>query len=335
MLNCSAIFTSHELWLKITLGVVQSLEILCGCVTNIGVLTIFFKQNKLTGITALFMVNLAITDLAMCCIMIPLSLSRLMLFPAINTVFHIMHESLLSGLRFISVATLTAISYDRMRSATRPLRVSSPSNAKRIICGVWLISVPSFLLPIFTTNAHFFRKNRICSHQAEIFRIWDLVGFIALCLAMLYNYRGVQCAAKHRAANLPFIFLQQSAPVAVPEVSNHLSSQLNKQKKKVINLSRLIISSALLFWTPYLGLSCVSFFIGSSQTIEIVSLILLTIGYFNHVLHPVLYAMPSSKWREAAFKTFPLLTSVSQRGSITSAIIFSLPKQRRITPCET
>ncbi len=331
MLNSSvnSNFERHETWLKATLGTGQVLEAIFGCIANLCVIIVFFKQNRWNGITAVFMVNLAITDLAICCVMMPLSIARLMLFPQINVIFYIIHESLLSGLRFISIATLAAISYDRMESATRPLR-SPTSSAKRIITGMWVLSIPSFLLPIFTLNSDFFREERICIRRHEIYRIWDFGVFLILCLVMFYNYRSVQSAAKHRAINVPLFVLQQTTPVVVPEVSS-LSCQLNKQKKRVIVISRIIMSIVLLLWTPYLTISFVSFFIGSSQTIETASSALLTVAYLNHVLHPVLYVVPSSNWREATLKTFPFLGSVSRRNSTTSMIP---QRQHRVAPSQ-
>ena len=325
MENCT-LTGGHETSLKAAVIGIQLLGASLGCIGNLCVIVVYFKNNKLSRVTAFYIVNLAMTDFAICCILMPLSVAHELLFPKITTSFHIIHECLLSGLRFTSIATLVAISYDRMASATRPMRTSNTSS-KRILCGIWTSSIPSFILPIFTLHSRSFHVDRKCDRTVEVFRIWDLAVFAVLCLVMLYNYRVLQSVAKNRASNLRIMMLQQTMSIGVPDAGS-LSSQLNHQKKKVIKLSRMIMASVLLFWTPYLGLSFVTFFVGSSQPIETTSAILLTVGYLNHVLHPFLYALPSSNWREAARTTIPCLSSRSRPGSFTS----SAKRQRRVAP---
>ena len=303
------------------------IEAIFGCLANLSVIAVFFKRGRWNGVTAVFMVNLAVIDVVICVLTIPLSAVQVIIFPKHNLGLSILHNSLLSGLRFASVATLVAISYERMESVTRPLRVRV-IDVKKFLLAIWALTIPCFLLPIFALDLKSFSVDRICNAKLQISQLSDLIIFLILCLILFYNYHNVQNAAKNRAFNLPMMVFKGS--VALPGVSS-LSSQLKNQKDKVVNLSRMIVSSVMLLWTPYLGLSFAEFFVGTSQNIEIASIVLLMIAYSNHVLHPVLYAVPSSHWREAAMKTFPFLNerSRSRRESAVSSV-----QRRRIVPTQ-
>eukprot|EP00795_Rhopilema_esculentum_P005115 gene5115-235_t len=304
------------------MAIIFILEALLGCLANLGVIVVYFKRGKWNGVTAMFMVNLAVTDVSMCLLMIPYSTVQLVMFPHTGVAFNIVHNALLSGLRFASIATLVAISYERMESVTRPLRVHG-TRVKMTISVIWLLSIPCFLVPIFALNSKSFHETRICNAKLQIFQLWDLIVFVILCIIMLCNYRSVQNAARSRTFALPIMIIKGT--VAVPGVSN-LSSQIKTQKDKVVNLSRLILSSVMLLWSPFLGLSFAKFFVGNTQELEIASVVLLAIGYSNHVLHPLLYAVPSSHWRKAAMQTFGCLFDRSRHETASST------QKRRVCP---
>lgn len=324
--NCTSpdLLRPFDTWIQVTIVILQLIEAIFGSLASLCVIFVFFKRGRVSGVTALFMVNLAVADVLICVIMIPYSTAQILLFPRISVTSHIIHESLLSGLRFASIGTLVAISYDRMESITRPLRIHV-ANTKGMIILIWMLSIPSFIIPIFALKGTSFRIDRMCNAKMELYQLFNLIVFIIQCFALFYNYHSVQNAARNRATTLPIMILQRT--VAVPEVST-LSAQLKHQKDKVVNLSRIIVTSVMLLWTPYLGVSFAKFFIGSSQSLEIASSVLLMIGYSNHVLHPILYAAPSSHWREAALKTFPFLMEMSRRDSGLS----SIHRQRRVVP---
>lgn len=301
------------------------LEAIFGCLANLSVIIVFFKRGHWNGVTAVFMVNLAFIDILICTFMVPLSAAQVLLFPKYGIAFRIVHNSLLSGLRFASIATLVAISYERMESVTRPLRIHA-TDAKKCLIVIWTLTFPSCLLPIFALDSRYFSIDRACNSKLEISQLGDLFIFLILCLILFHNYHSVQSAAKNRAFNLPIMVFKGT--VALPEVSS-LSMQLKNQKDKVISLSRMIVSSVMLLWTPYLGISFAKFFVGSWQDMEIASTVLLVIAYSNHVLHPVLYAVPSSNWREAAMQTFPFLNERSKHDSVVSSA-----QRRRVVPTQ-
>ena len=327
MRNCTSaeIFKPFSSWFQVVMVTMLILEAIFGCLANLSVIIVFFKRGRWNGVTAVFMVNLAFIDILICAIMVPLSAAQIVLFPRHNIALRIVHNSLLSGLRFTSVATLVAISYERMESVTRPLRVHA-TNVRKCLLVVWGLGLPCSILPIFALESRSFSMDRTCNARLEVFQLGDLLIFLTLCLILFYNYHTVQTAARNRAFNLPVMLFKGTA--ALPEVSS-LSTQLKHQKDKVISLSRMIVSSVLLLWTPYLGLSFAKFFVGSSQDIEIASAVLLLVAYANHVLHPVLYAVPSSHWREAALQTFPFLNERSRHDSAVSSV-----QRRRVAPTQ-
>ena len=327
MRNCSSpdIFKPYASWLQVVIVTLLVLEAIFGSLANLSVIIVFFKRGRWNGVTAVFMVNLAIIDIIICALMVPLSAAQVVLFPRYGIAFRVVHNSLLSGLRFASVATLVAISYERMESVTRPLRIHA-TDAKKCLIVIWILTFPCCLLPIFALDSKLFSTDRACNARLEISQISDLLIFLIQCLILFYNYHSVQSAARNRAFNLPIMIFKGT--VALPEVSN-LSMQLKNQKDKVIGLSRMIVSSVMLLWTPYLGVSCAKFFVGSWQSMEIASAVLLTIAYANHVLHPVLYAVPSSNWREAALQAFPFLNERSKHDSAVSSA-----QRRRVAPTQ-
>jgi len=327
MKNCTSpdILRPFASWFQIFIVTMLMLEVILGCLANLSVIIVFFKRGRWNGVTAVFMVNLAIVDILICVLMIPLSAAQVLQFPQISIALSIVHDSLLSGLRFASVATLVAISYERMESVTRPLRIHV-TDVKKFLFGIWTLTIPCSLLPIIALKSKYFSMDRICNAGLQISQLGDLIIFLCLCLILFYNYHSVQNAAKNRAFNLPIIVFKGT--VVMPEVSS-LSAQLRNQKDKVVSLSRMIVSSVMLLWTPYLGLSFVKFFIGSTQAMEVASTILLMIAYSNHVLHPILYAAPSSNWREAAMQTFPFL---GERGRHDNAV--SSAQRRRVAPSQ-
>lgn len=325
MINCTSsdLFKPYDSRFQSVIVTMLLLEAVFGCLANLSVIIVFFKRGRWNGITAVYMANLALVDILICVIMIPMSAARVLTYPTQNTAFTIVHNSLLSGLRFVSIATLVAISHERMESVTRPLRLHAV-NVKRVLIVIWGLTVPCCLLPMFALQSKSFSIDRTCNAKLQLFQLTDLVIFLILCSILFYNYHTVQNAAKNRAFNLPIMVFKGT--VAVPQVSS-LSKQLNTQKDKVVHLSRMIVSSVLLLWTPYLGLSFAQFFTGSTQNIETASAVLLMIAYANHVLHPVLYAAPSSHWREAAMQTFPFLNERLKHDHTGSSL-----QRRRIAP---
>lgn len=325
MKNCSSskLFQPFESWFQVVIVTMLILEATFGCIANLSVIVVFFKRGRWNGVTAVYMVNLAIIDIIICAVMIPVSTAHVIHFPTHNVAFSIIQNSLLSGLRFASIATLVAISYERMESVTRPLRVHA-TGVKKIIVLIWVMTIPCSLIPIYAVGSKSFDADRICNAKLQVFQLTDLLIFLILCMILFYNYRSVQNAARNRAFNLPIMVFKGT--IAVPQVSN-LSSQLKTQKDKVVNLSRMIVSSVMFLWTPYLGLSFAKFFSGSTQSTEVASIVLLMIAYSNHVLHPVLYAVPSSHWREAAMQAFPFLSDKSKHESLASSV-----QRRRVAP---
>ena len=134
---------------KLTLYVIIFITGIAG---NSLVCLVVCRQQRLRTSTNFYIMNLAIADLAVTIVCIPLDVAvqeNHYFWPFGGFLCHLIYP-LMTMCTFASVGTLTAIAYNRYKAISRPMRIqASRKRAKVTIVSIWVLSFV-FVLPYIT-----------------------------------------------------------------------------------------------------------------------------------------------------------------------------------------
>ena len=291
------------------------LESLVGFLLNLFVIFVFLRSKKWRTPTALLTIYLAECDLLIASISISLTTALLWKYPHNSIVYSAIAETVLGSLRFFSIATVVLISYDRKECVSRRLRPGMSINAtKKSIISLLIFSILILILPLIPTMRQHASGEELqyCQNISltnKSTSILYLLVYFLLCMVLLYNYHKVQTAARKRISALPAINMFQGIALRYWSHTNNndFSSKAKNQQARVTKISRLVIFSVCILWAPYLILAVIQSVVTSSKNMRIAKICLLATGYLTHVTNPLLYALPSSYWRESVSSIVPCL----------------------------
>ena len=296
---------------KISVIILLTLEVILGIVSSCTVLLIYWNKRHVRCVATKFIANLALIDFVICFVCIPLTIARLAGFPRHSVLLCLWHEAVTSALRNASFITLLLICYDRYKSITNPfvLRLNH-REAKRALLLVWFLTVPSLVLPFIEwTSAekphHSACISRFSKSQKPCYvRLYYLPSFILACTILLPAYLRISRAALSRV-HIQALLVRTSVVVPASLAQRWNPSTVRQKEFKIAKMTGAVVCSVCLLWLPYTTLTFAMYFIKPSNLLARLEFVFLTLGYFNCVLNPLLYAFTKEKFRSALLRTLP------------------------------
>lgn len=303
---------ANELPLDTALQIVFCMALMFVIITgNSFVVAAYFSNFRLRTGTYAFLVSLAISDLLVGCVSLPLwmyiSVKNIQEGP-LNTSF--LSFDIFSALA--SIFHLTMVSLERWLAISRPFVHVTLSSVhySLVICGVWLTA--------FATAA--IRPALDTSSSSNPHRIYTpfllLVGYVGPgILISVVNY-SIFKVARALIANLPTI---QSL-----EESTKIRKNINKQRRTALTLTFVTVLF-LVSWLSFFAMSTIWVFCTHCLPIQKVAAFLIFakwLQYCNSAMNPLVYAFRDAEMR----KTFARLLGPCRRA-------LAAQRPRRVAPC--
>ncbi|XP_030315314.1 histamine H2 receptor [Calypte anna] len=273
---------------------------LCG---NIIVCLAVTFDRRLRSLTSCMIVSLAITDLLLALLVLPLSafyeLSKE--WPFGSTLCNI-YTSLDVMLCTASILNLFMISLDRYFAVTTPLRYSQLVTRSRVTVGlvvIWIVSLMVSFLPIhlgWNTNGTAV-QNTVpnCSKECilEVNPLYGLVDalltfYIPLVIMCITYYR-IFRIAREQAKRINHTWCCSSNTPMPPMVKEH---------KATMTLA-VVMGAFIVCWFPYFTVFIYRGVWGDSRVKGTPMSVVLWLGYANSALNPILYGTLNRDFRLA------------------------------------
>ncbi|XP_031552849.1 prolactin-releasing peptide receptor-like [Actinia tenebrosa] len=261
------------------------------------------KARKLQSVMNRFILHLAIGDLIVCVICIPL-------FLAINFYFQKNNQEWICKLsRFLqylapqgSMMLLITIGINRHQAIVHPLRAMTYSTANRFIFGAWLYSLIVVSPSIYLTKVqhHINPSTNITEPYCATIPVSTKPGLMyVLALAVLGYFIPLTT----------LVVLYTKISYAVWRRDNKNNTQMRtsrpakammRSRKKVIKMFLTVIVVFVITWLPliiYIG-GLENYLYKTSPRISRVRLIVYSIGLSNSIYNPFIYSFFNKKFRE-------------------------------------
>ena len=256
---------------------------------NVSVVAAYFSNSRIRTGTYTILVSLAISDLLVGCVSLPLwmyiSLRRVRKGP-LYTIF--LSFDIFSALA--SIFHLTTVSLERWLAISRPFVYEKLSTVhySLILCGAWLTA--------FAVAAIRPALDRAASNNPH--RIYTpfllLVGYVGPgILISLVNY-SIFKVVRTLIANLPTCTIQDS------EENTKIRKNINKQRRTALTLA-LVTAMFLVSWSSFFTISTISVFCRRCVPFETLTPFLAFskwLQYCNSAMNPMVYAFRDADMRK-------------------------------------
>ncbi|EDO41733.1 predicted protein [Nematostella vectensis] len=296
-------FTYLNQGLVIGIVVLTIMVGVCGTVANTLVLMAVYRTVSLRTTTNLFLTSLAVSDLTMGCVIVPL-----FAFGAVNWPYHSRYpvfgmtvDFMLMQSLIASTYNLCVISFDRHVAVKDPLRYMSIMTKKRVITLIaitWFASV-AFSVQSFT-NANYEKRPKLYFIPSLVVPM-PAVTFMMWCYWRIYKEAMRQ---KRRIQDhSPSVILDDEEPTTVQSNKSEKREKMRKERKATITVA-IVIGTFLLCWLPNMIVSIVQFIYTSIDLCNAVMigefwLISLPISSINSVANPLIYVLRNNEFKHA------------------------------------
>lgn len=302
-------------------GLFLSLLILLTISGNVLVCLAVCASRRLRCLTNCFIVSLAVTDLLLGLIVLPLSaLLQLTNEWPLGPAFCNFYISMDVMLCTASILTLLAISLDRYLAVTMPLRYASivlPWRVAVAMASVWTVSVAVSFLPIHmgwntvngTVQNHGpWAPERTCRFELNIpYVLTDsLITFYLPLLAMCWTYLRILRIARGQAKRIISArptsvtsYNCRGSPSTSTSVVLSVTVVTLREHKATVTLA-VVVGAFVVCWLPYFIMFTV---LGLQEhpdpnTVPAFTIVL-WLGYTNSALNPILYGALNRDFRSA------------------------------------
>ncbi|XP_047425053.1 adenosine A2a receptor b [Mugil cephalus] len=306
--------------LQIDLGVYIGLELVIACLSvagNILVCWSVFLNSNLQSITNLFVVSLAVADIAVGLLAIPFAISISTGFCA-NFYGCLFIACFVLVLTQSSIFSLLAIAVDRYIAIKNPLRYNSlvtGQRAKGIIALCWFLSVGIGLTPMFGWNTGWnssaaITQSHSCPegmtqclfegvvtlHYMVYFNFFGCV--LVPLLVMLVIYAHIFMAARRQLRQMTLKVAHAPAPGQKAASSGTSRSILQKEVHAAKSLA-IIVGLFALCWLPLHIINCFNHLCKGCRRPHIwVMYIAIILSHANSVVNPFIYAYRIREFRQ-------------------------------------
>ena len=288
---------------------------ICGMVGNFLVMSIILKNKDIRHSSfGVYLFGLAMADFAVAFLCLPTyitSTSKFQKHPSglagdilctILTAYNILFY-----FEIVSIFTLVAISFERYAAVCKPLATysnSTPKKAKKILCGVWLLSILPVIPALYGTR--YTTKEKSSSIGAHctvtlfttgvfwnvLYNLIFVMQFILPLTFMMFCFVKTQKALQRQIKNLGVIENSQTGTL-----------HLIKQRQKTLFTIVIVVASFFSLWTPnQIVFKLYQFNIETSWNSNIMQ-VTLVLCFLSCCVNPVIYAFRSKLFRKGMKKS--------------------------------
>ncbi|XP_073471753.1 adenosine receptor A1 isoform X1 [Aquarana catesbeiana] len=289
---------------SVSLAVYIVIEVLIALVSVLGNILVIWAvivNQALRDTTFFFIVSLAVADIAVGALVIPLAI---IISIGLETEFYscLMVACIMLILTQSSILALLAIAVDRYLRVKIPTSYKSFVTARRAviaITGCWVLSFIVGLVPMFGWNNISNLRKEQNSTFGEIFITCEFETVISMEYMVYFNFF---------VWVLPPLILML---IIYLEVFNLIQRQLNKKvsssskdpqkyygkELKIAKSLALILLLFALSWLPLHILNCITLFCQTCSTPMIITYIAIFLTHGNSAMNPIVYAFRIDKFR--------------------------------------
>ncbi|KAG8589672.1 hypothetical protein GDO81_006488 [Engystomops pustulosus] len=289
---------------SVSLAVYIVIEVLIALVSVLGNILVIWAvivNQALRDTTFFFIVSLAVADIAVGALVIPLAI---IISIGLETEFYscLMVACIMLILTQSSILALLAIAVDRYLRVKIPTSYRSVVTARRAviaITGCWVLSFIVGLVPMFGWNNIQNLRKQHNSSYGEIIITCEFETVISMEYMVYFNFF---------VWVLPPLFLML---IIYLEVFNLIQKQLNKKvsssskdpqkyygkELKIAKSLALILLLFALSWLPLHTLNCITLFCQTCKTPMIITYIAIFLTHGNSAMNPIVYAFRIEKFR--------------------------------------
>ena len=325
MANSCAItplFSKAEL---VSFNVILPIATILGFTTNlIVILGVFCNRNIMRVPANIFVLNLAIADVFVVVVGIPLWIIQLSLAEKIT----IGQSETLCQINFglsvftsiLSVSTLGIISYDRYAAVTQPFRYHesmSSCTTYKILGATWLItlifSLPSFIglkAKNLAQSANSAQLISFCVYTKYFSREYLLILFSVIAFIIVMNiflYMKLLGVAKRHARQIQSTKNEMETSFAEPSTIDRSRRHPPRRERnlKAAKTLGIVLGALLLCWVPFLIAGYIDVIIPTCSISAFAIKLLGSLTYLNSILNPLIYTYMSRDFRKAVRKLLP------------------------------
>ncbi|XP_040193301.1 adenosine receptor A1 [Rana temporaria] len=289
---------------SVSLAVYIVIEVLIALVSVLGNILVIWAvivNQALRDTTFFFIVSLAVADIAVGALVIPLAI---IISIGLETEFYscLMVACIMLILTQSSILALLAIAVDRYLRVKIPTSYKSFVTARRAvvaITGCWVLSFIVGLVPMFGWNNISSLRKEQNSTFGEIIITCEFETVISMEYMVYFNFF---------VWVLPPLILML---IIYLEVFNLIQRQLNKKvsssskdphkyygkELKIAKSLALILLLFALSWLPLHTLNCITLFCQTCSTPMIITYIAIFLTHGNSAMNPIVYAFRIEKFR--------------------------------------
>ncbi|XP_044139484.1 adenosine receptor A1-like [Bufo gargarizans] len=290
--------------ISVSLAVYIVIEVLIALISVLGNILVIWAvivNQALRDTTFFFIVSLAVADIAVGALVIPLAI---IISIGLETEIYscLMVACIMLILTQSSILALLAIAVDRYLRVKIPTSYRSVVTARRAviaITGCWVLSFIVGLVPMFGWNNINYLRRQHNSTYGEIIITCEFETVISMEYMVYFNFF---------VWVLPPLFLML---IIYLEVFNLIQRQLNKKvsssskdpqkyygkELKIAKSLALILLLFALSWLPLHTLNCITLFCQTCNTPMIITYIAIFLTHGNSAMNPIVYAFRIEKFR--------------------------------------
>lgn len=258
-----------------------------GLAINLCVIGTICRVRRLWTITNAFVLSLAMADIFMASILVPLNIWS-MYHPGQDTV----KDTLFPFLGVASLLNLAAVTLERFLSISYPLKYDAYLTRFRatiIITSLWLVSLFQALLQFAFKN-----KSRKTQTLYEDLRFAQAFGLPCLCI-LIVNIK-IYCVARKHATQIN---------ASNPQGQSGSSSRAFVKKIKTVKVIALLVGTFIVTWLPYFSLTIYEHHTAyreKTASFNVAWKVTEALACGTALLNPLLYGLLRKDVREAIVK---------------------------------
>ncbi|XP_028262208.1 adenosine receptor A1 [Parambassis ranga] len=285
---------------------------------NVLVVLVVCVNPALRNTTFSFIVSLAVADIAVGVLVIPLAIIISLGF---NTQFYtcLFLSCLLLVITQSSILSLLAIAIDRylrIRIPTRYSTIVTQGRAYVAVCLCWILSFLSGLVPMIGWNKHEIKHGNL-SRSSEI--VCEFTTVMSMDYMVYFNFFGLVVVP----LTMMIILYGEIFRVIRGHLNRRAEATCNgdkyyRKELKVAKSLALVVFLFILCWMPVHIMNCISWFCKTCKIPKMTMYVGIFMSHVNSALNPLVYAFRMKRFRET-------LIQISRRCMCCKA--------RQSTPC--
>ncbi|XP_014771366.1 QRFP-like peptide receptor [Octopus bimaculoides] len=296
-------------WNDIALVSLYTIVFVISIIGNISILLLIGLTRKLRNITNMLLSNMAVADLAVTVVCIPIAVSqsiyKVWMFGEAMCKF----AGFLQGLAVVaSIFTISILSLDRLLAIKYPMifrRLCTTRIAVRLTIFIWLSSV-CIMSPMLHVKklTSFPIPNKTLYFCHEIWASLKQRILYDLCLFLIiYIFPGIITTTSYSLIGWRLLTEDSHLKRKDSSVSKGISNNVMSGRRRVAKMLIVLAALFLFCWSPYHIINVyLDFELTQSKNFTHILSYTILLGHFNSALNPILYFYGSKTFRRAALR---------------------------------